>query len=61
MSIAISAFFAFYFEPFATGDTAKIFFGIQGMAVVAWNKIGSACLSPRYPISLVGDRSDEKI
>jgi len=35
MSIAISAFFAFHFEPFAASDATDIFFGIQGIAVIA--------------------------
>jgi len=51
VSVAISAFFAFHFEPFAACDAADVFFRIQGIAVEARDKIGSASLSSRYPIS----------
>jgi len=61
MSIAISAFFAFYFESFAAGDAADIFSGIQCIAVVARDEIGSASFSPRYSVSFVGYRPEKII
>lgn len=61
MCIAISALLAFHFEPFAASDAADIFPRIERMAVVARDEIGCACLSPRYPIPLVGDRPDEEV
>lgn len=61
MCITISAFFAFHLEPFAAGDTADIFFGIECIAVVARNEVRRARLSPWNPIPLIADRPDEEI
>lgn len=61
MCIAISAFLAFHFESLAASDTTDVFFGIQGIAVVALDEIGCACFSPRNPIFLVRDRPDKEI
>ena len=61
MGIAVSAFFAFHFKPFAAGDAADIFSGVQCIAVVARDQIGSARFSPRYPIPLVRYRPEKEI
>jgi hypothetical protein len=61
MRILLTAFLAGNLEFLTAGNTAFVFFGIEGIAISAGDQIERAGFSPRDEILLIINRSDDKV
>jgi hypothetical protein len=59
--ILLTAFFAVDLELFTTGNTAFIFFRVEGVAIGTGDEIECAGFSPRDKVFLMVNRSDDKV